>query len=220
MSGAGRSPSFPFPPASLSRRRELVIIIARAPRRGTVKTRLARVLGEGAALRLYRALLSGLIRRLARDPRLLPLLALTPDHARDRLPLALPRLAQGQGDLGARMTRLIRRFPRRQVHLVGADIPDLAPPHIHAARKALRAGAEIVIGPALDGGFWLAGFGPRRRPPRPFAGVPWSHPETLSRLLARLAPYRVALLAPLRDLDEPEDLIAWRDARGRGGGAA
>lgn len=207
----------PLPP----RRAELVLIVARAPRRGRVKSRLARVIGEGPTLRLYRFLLFGLIRRLRRDPRLFPLLALTPDHARDRLPLRLPRIGQGRGDLGARLHRLVRRFPSRRVYLVGADIPDLAPRHLHAARQALRGGAEIVIGPAPDGGFWLIGFAPRRRPPHPFRGVPWSRSDTLQHLLRRLVPYRVSLLAPLRDIDEAGDLAAWRRERAgsaRGGG--
>lgn len=198
-------------------RRPVAIVFARAPRLGTVKRRLARGIGAMAALRFYRRQLAATVRPLARDRRWRCVFAVTPDHARGwgRLVRGLgsPGLRpQGPGDLGARMARAMRPH-RPRVVLVGCDIPGLGPADIAAAFRALGR-ADAVFGPALDGGYWLVGMGPRR-PARPFARVRWSGPHALADTLANFRGRRVALLRPRRDIDTAEDLRAMEHSPAR-----
>ena len=192
----------------MSGRRGLLIVFARAPRLGAVKRRLAREAGDLAALRFHRAMLRSLARRLGRDRRWRTVLAVTPDRA--RFPSPLPRMPQGRGDLGERMTLALARDRRRAV-LVGSDIPGIGADDIAAAFRALGGRADAVFGPAEDGGYWLVGLGPRR-PAAPFRGVRWSGPHALADTLANCRGRRVALLRRLRDVDGAADLAAWRDA--------
>ncbi len=191
-------------------RRGLLVLFARAPRLGTVKRRLAREVGDAAALRFHRAMLASLARRLGRDRRWRTVLAVTPDRA--RFPAwRLPRVSQGRGDLGERMARALARDRRRAV-LVGSDIPGIRANDIAAAFRALDGRADAVFGPAEDGGYWLVGLGPRR-PRDPFRGVRWSGPHALADTVANCRGRRVALLRRLRDVDDAADLAAWRRAR-------
>src|ERR1700735_618405 len=87
------------------RMKDTVVVFARAARLGAVKRRLAREIGARAALRFHLATMTRLVRALAADRRFHTVLAITPDRARQRLPVKLPRIAQGDGDLGSRMQR-------------------------------------------------------------------------------------------------------------------
>jgi glycosyltransferase A (GT-A) superfamily protein (DUF2064 family) len=104
------------------------------------------------------------------------------------------------------MERALAPFPR--VILIGSDIPGLGPADIAAGFRALGR-ADAVFGPALDGGYWLVGFGPRR-PHKPFAQVRWSSRHALADTLANFRHHRVALLPPKRDVDSAEDLATLR----------
>ena len=188
-------------------RGDTLILFGRAPRLGTVKRRLAREIGEVAALRFHRAQLDCLARRLGRDRRWRTVLAVTPDRARARWPGGLPVLPQGRGDLGRRMGRALARH--RRALLVGCDIPGITAADIAAGFRALGR-ADAVFGPAEDGGYWLVGFGPRR-PRRPFAAVRWSTEHALEDTLSNCRGRRVALLRRLRDVDRAADLAALRE---------
>jgi rSAM/selenodomain-associated transferase 1 len=188
-------------------RGDTLIVFARAPRLGTVKRRLARGIGDMAALRFYRGQLRRLLRQVGRDRRWRTVLAVTPDRL--RWPTGLPMLPQGQGDLGRRMGRALARH--RRAVLVGCDIPELGREDIAAAFRALGR-AQAVFGPAEDGGYWLVGFGPRR-PPAPFAGVRWSTEHALADTLANCRGHRIALLRRLRDVDTAADLAVLRERR-------
>ncbi len=179
--------------------RDTAIVFARAPRLGAVKRRLARGIGDRAALRFHRAILFRLLRALAADRRFDTVLALTPDAARLRLPRRVARIGQGQGDLGQRMDRALRRFPRGRAAIVGSDIPAAGAGDLAAAFRALGC-ACAVFGPAEDGGYWLVGLGPRR-PAKPFVGVRWSTEHALADTLANFRGRRVAMLRPLSDVD-------------------
>lgn len=184
--------------------RDTVIVFARIPRLGTVKRRLARDIGDRAALRFYRWNLARLLRVLARDRRFRTVLATTPDHVRTRWPPHIPRVAQGRGDLGQRMHRACAAHGR--VAIVGTDIPSLGADDVAAAFKALGR-AQAVFGPSDDGGYWLVALSPRR-PARPFVGVRWSTGDALADTLANFAGRRVVLLRTLRDVDTGADLAA------------
>jgi rSAM/selenodomain-associated transferase 1 len=187
-------------------RRGRLIVFLKAPRFGAVKTRLARDIGALAAWRFYRRTCAATVRRLA-DPRWELVLAVTPDGA--RIGLSADRvMGQGRGDLGARMANVLA--PHAPAVLVGGDIPELRATHVAAAFQALAGGADLVFGPAADGGFWLVGT--RRRLPRGlFAGARWSTPHALSDVLANAPPQmKVALVETLRDVDDGAAYAAQR----------
>lgn len=185
-----------------------LIIMAKQPKAGAVKRRLAHGIGAVHAARFYRTALSRTVLRLAGDPRWRTVLAVSPDTALQEgcWPggSAVVRIPQGQGDLGARMQRLFDAMPPGPVVLVGSDIPAMTPTHIADAFRRLGC-ADAVFGPARDGGYWLVGF---RRSPRklaPFENVPWSTPEALAATCANLEGRKIALAATLSDVDTEED---------------
>ncbi len=195
-------------------RRPVVVVMARAPRLGAGKRRLAAAVGAGEALRFQHANAAALLHRLGGDSRWRLVLATTPDGAMP--PRRWPRVArtgQGGGDLGARMARLLARYAPAPVVVVGSDIAALRPADIAEALRRLR-GAELVFGPAEDGGYWLVGARGRPRGRRwaaMFAGVRWSGPHALADTLCNLPPgARVAWAARRWDVDTGADYRRWR----------
>jgi glycosyltransferase A (GT-A) superfamily protein (DUF2064 family) len=182
-----------------------LVLFVRAPRRGLGKRRLARDIGDGAALRFERAMLGLLVRRLGHDRRWNLRLAVTPDRTRRRArlwPRGLPITAQGGGDLGQRMRRALAACPPGPAVLVGTDIPALAAHHVADAFRLL-GGRDLVFGPASDGGFWLVGARRCPRLPPLFGPVRWSGPHALGDALSNL-PRRVSVgfAARLEDVDD------------------
>ena len=188
--------------------KDTVVVFARAPRLGAVKRRLARDIGDRAALWFHVATMTQLVRALAADRHFRTVLAVTPDHARFRLPARVARLAQGGGDLGVRMQRAFRRFRHGRVAIIGCDIPDAEPLDALDAFRALGK-AQAAFGPAADGGYWLVAMSPRR-PARPFTAVRWSTEFALADTLANFAGWRVAFLRTLHDVDTAAD---WHRSR-------
>ena len=193
-----------------------LIVMAKAPVAGRVKTRIAAELGVATAVRFARHSLASLLRRVGADGRWSTTLAVTPDiAAASRLwPRTVPRVSQGGGDLGARMQWLFDRAPPGPLVLIGTDIPGITPAHIAAAFRLLGR-HDAVFGPAADGGYWLVGL--RRRPCvlRPFRGVRWSTQHALADTLANLRSRSVAHLPTLADVDTPADLARCAAAFGR-----
>ncbi|MAG96195.1 MAG: TIGR04282 family arsenosugar biosynthesis glycosyltransferase [Alphaproteobacteria bacterium] len=185
-----------------------LVVFAKAPRLGAVKSRLARQVGAVAAWRFYRNSLAQTLRRLD-DRRWRTWLCLTPDTFAPGPLWSGDRLAQGGGDLGARMARPFVNLPPGPVVLVGCDIPALERRHVSTAFAALGR-HQAVFGPARDGGFWLVGL--RRRPALPrhrpglFTAVRWSGPQALADTLDGLRNQPVALLEILADVDNAVDL--------------
>ena len=190
-----------------------IVIFARAPLYGEVKTRLARSIGDAAALALYEAFLDdtctltqglGARRVLAvagdtNEPHLLRLVK------SQRLALE----EQGEGDLGARMARAIaRHVGGGPVVIIGSDAPSLPRAHLHQALDALMD-HDVVVGPSHDGGYYLVGA--RCEVPELFADVRWSTPEVLPTTLARLSGRSHALLPAWYDVDAAEDLERLRN---------
>ena len=195
--------------------RPRLVIFARVPRLGGVKRRLAREIGDLAALRFYWQTMNAVVGRLARDRRWDTFLAVTPGCA--RWPCGVPRLPQGGGDLGDRMTRVMRSLPSGPVVIVGTDIPDIGAAHVARAFRVL-GNHEAVFGPADDGGYWLVGL--RRRPfmPRLDGPIRWSTEHALADSVARLGPrVRAGMLESLIDVDTAADLKAWRALHRRPG---
>jgi hypothetical protein len=185
--------------------RRHLIVFARAPALGAGKRRLARDIGDLAALRFERLMLARLLRCLGRDRRWRLRLAVTPDRARFRprlWPRGAPIAGQGRGDLGERMRLALAAGPPGPAVLVGTDIPALAAPHIADAFRLL-GNRDLVFGPAADGGFWLVGARRSPRLPPLFGKVRWSSRYALEDALADLPPrISVGFAATLPDVDD------------------
>jgi len=182
-----------------------IVIFARWPEPGRVKTRLAATLGDEAAARIYRRLLVHTL-AVARDSGLPVELRVT-GAPRERFETEFgPGFAvsgQAEGDLGERLARV-----EPPALVIGSDLPALTSSLLREAADALAA-HEVVIGPARDGGYWLIGL--RRACPWLFTGMAWSTPRVLPETLARLEAHGMApaLLPQLADMDEPGDLVDW-----------
>jgi rSAM/selenodomain-associated transferase 1 len=174
-----------------------------------VKTRLAREVGDAAAVEAYRRVGAGVAAAVGaefdltvwHDP---------PDaerEMRDWLGDHEYRAQQG-GDLGERMSRAVAlHFDRgdRPVLAIGADAPGVGPAVVREAVRVLEE-ADVVLGPARDGGYYLIGL--NREAPHLFEGVPWGTPHVLQVTVALCVAghLTVGQLAPLRDLDTAADL--------------
>jgi rSAM/selenodomain-associated transferase 1 len=194
------------------------VIFARAPQRGAVKRRLAREIGAGPAYEFYARTNRDLVGRLGRDRRWRLILAVTPDRlaagarfwGRNRV-----RMAQGPGDLGRRLGRVIRSLVPGPVVIIGSDAPGVTTDHVDRAFRALAA-HEAVFGPAADGGYWLIGLA-RKRIADPslaaqlFKGVRWSTEHALADTRANLPPGAEA--PPLVTLEDVDDAASWRRFR-------
>lgn len=197
--------------------RPRLLLFVRAPRLGQGKRRLARELGDIAALRFERLMIARLLRRLGRDPRWTIRIAVTPDEA-SRYPGKWLRqievVAQGSGDLGMRMQRAITAAPPGPVVLIGSDIPGIEGRHIAAAFHLLGQ-HDLVFGPAADGGFWLIGARRRTRLPTLFGTVRWSSPHALGDALAGLPRrFKVGIVATLEDVDDADSFRRLAPQRG------
>jgi uncharacterized protein len=195
-----------------------LIVMAKCPRAGRVKRRLARSIGDGEATRFARVCLSHTLFKLGGDPRWRISLAISPDSEvmaglglSSALPGRIERLPQGRGDLGARMQRLFRRLPPGPAIIVGADIPELDATAVAKAFRRLGT-AHAVLGPSADGGYWLVGLLRSPRPLAPFAKVRWSSPHALADTLRNLSGSRVAIAATMRDVDDVDDYKRIRGA--------
>jgi rSAM/selenodomain-associated transferase 1 len=190
-----------------------LVVMAKRPELGRVKTRLARGLGAVAATRFYRQTTYDLIRRMSADQRWQTVLALSPErtvHEPGLWPRDVPRVGQGTGDLGDRMGRLMRDLPAGPVVIIGSDIPDISRAHIAAAFRALGSN-DAVIGPADDGGYWLIGLRRRARVPEIFDNVRWSGEHTRADTLWNVTRERLSLatLPVLDDIDTKDDFDRW-----------
>lgn len=188
-----------------------LVIFARTPAMGRVKSRLAHDIGIVGAWRFYIDCARATSRRLSDDRRWKTWIALTPDIDRHRpspfWPKGARRIGQGRGDLGERMGRVLERLPPGPALIVGTDVPAIERRHIWRAFGALGR-ADVVFGPAEDGGYWLIGA---RRTPRAragsgarlFTGVRWSSSHTLDDTIRAIgANTRMAFIDTLDDVDD------------------
>jgi len=201
---------------------DVLVVFARDPAPGRVKTRLARAIGDRTAAALYAALVADLRDRLAGAPFAVRWAVAEPDHgfaARFGLDPETT-FAQRGGDLGARLEDALRRmldagFARCAI--VGSDVPGLGRDVVEDAFAALAA-ADVVLGPAADGGYYLIAA---RAPHDVFRGIAWSTSTVLEATLARAVSLglRTARLEVLFDVDEEADLATLRALVERGGRA-
>ena len=192
----------------------MIIVFARAPVLGRVKTRLVPALGEWRTLLLHRRLLGHAL-RTARASGCGPVeLYATGRHS--LLRRRALRLQRG-ADLGERMhdafTRGLRRH--RRVVLIGTDSPALAARDLRRADRLLRGGHDAVIAPAEDGGYALIGL--HRTSRALFEGIAWGGPQVYAETRRRLdcLGWRWRALRPVPDIDRPADLAQLRWLRFR-----
>jgi rSAM/selenodomain-associated transferase 1 len=191
-----------------------LLVFARAPRPGRVKTRLIPALGDGGAARLYRHLLLNTLAEAMKVPETLVELwchADDGDPAGECAELAarfgMTAQRQRGADLGGRMHHALAgalKTARRAV-LIGSDCPEINSRYLACAFAALE-GHEAVLGPAADGGYVLIGL--RKVHPRIFVDMPWGTDRVLDLTRARLGrlDWRWSELPTLRDLDRAGDL--------------
>lgn len=174
--------------------RTRVLVFAREPRAGRVKTRLIPLLGEAGAARLH----ARLVRRALATARAARL---------GRVQLWTTRRQRG-ADLGARMLHAFRQGLRRaeRVILIGADCPALRARNLRRAARWLAGGADAVFAPAEDGGYALIAL--RRVSPRLFDEIAWGGAQVMAQTRARLAllGWRWRELPEVWDVDRPEDV--------------
>lgn len=189
-----------------------LFIFTKPNRMGVSKTRLAREIGFAEAQRIN-AMSTARVMRNAADPRWQTALMVAPDSALEtRQPLwpnTLARISQGEGDLGARMSRAFDLAPLGNVLMIGTDMPDLSRALIGQAIRLLRS-RDAVFGPADDGGFWLFGQKKRSRSKPPFQNVRWSSPHALADVVRNLGPARIGYLPEMIDFDDADALRTWR----------
>ena len=192
-------------------------IFVKTPGHSPLKTRLAQAIGRDAAEAFHRhaaaAVADVVIRAQASMPGLVAYWAVAEPDALDA-PIwrDLPRIAQGDGDLGARMRTVCETLRERHgcAVLIGADAPQLRADDVLAACTTLDS-HDHAIGPSEDGGFWL--FGTRIAvPEHAWSETPWSQSDTALRFLDALGDSSVATLRRLCDVDTVDDLAARAEA--------
>ena len=198
-------------------REPALLVFAKDPAPGTVKTRLAAAIGEQRAARVYTDLTATTLghAHAACRARIVSRIELwgAPDCDSPYLRgiaggFGASRHRQAEGDLGARMGHAIADALTRAtaVILIGTDCPLLDPVRIALACAALED-HDAVLGPAEDGGYVLVGT----RRPLPFDDVRWSSSHAFADTVAGFerAHIRFAELPVLWDVDEPADLMRW-----------
>jgi len=184
----------PILPTLRADTRTKVIVFARAPRAGRVKTRLIPLLGEQGAARLHARLLRRAL-RTARGARL------------GAVELWTAERQQRGADLGERMMHAFAHSLRRaaRVILIGSDCPVLRPRDLRQAARWLAGGADAVFAPAQDGGYALIAL--RRVSPRLFQGMAWGGAQVMTQTRERLLAlgWRWRELPVVWDVDRPED---------------
>jgi rSAM/selenodomain-associated transferase 1 len=192
--------------------RAAIAIFARAPVAGATKTRLIPALGAEGAACLHAQLLRQAVTTACASGLGPVTLWCAPDcdHAFFRtlaedFPIALA--SQAAGDLGERMLRAFEHHGASgPMLLIGTDCPALTTQTLHDAAVALAPNQDAVFVPAEDGGYVLVGL---HRPERClFENLPWGGSEVMAQTRVRLraSGLRWRELAPLWDVDRPEDL--------------
>ncbi len=184
-----------------------IAVFARAPRAGRAKTRLIPALGREGAAELYRAFLIDTLRTVQREQQFSVTVwaASAQDAAELESELGTATRIQADGDLGMRMEAALTAGLERSdcALVVGSDCPTLPSRLLREAVWAL-AEADVVLGPSIDGGYYLIGVRGEAFPLGP--DVRWSTRHALADTLRFAKGRRVAQLRPWYDVDTPEDL--------------
>lgn len=197
-----------------------LIVFAREPLPGTVKTRLAAAVGDEAAAELYDTMLRDVLKTTRQLKGVETMVFWACEE------VALSRLAekyrccsrrQSQGDLGQRMQAAFEEMFASGCELcciIGSDAPDLPLSYVEGAYRLLEARqTDAVFGPCRDGGYYLLGL--RQVWPQLFAAISWSSASVLEQSLAAAhnSGVTTALLPEWQDIDTLEDLHAFQERK-------
>jgi uncharacterized protein len=200
------------------------VIFAKAPIPGQVKTRLCPPLTPDEAATLHGSFVLDMLERtkLATTTLKLPCdryLACAPSSTHVFFKIMEERhgvkvIDQVGDDLGARMNQVCESMFARgysRVVMIGTDVPTIPLNHFGQAQDQLEH-HDLVLGPALDGGYYLIGL--KRKSPELFMGIPWSTSQVLKLTQDKAATIglKTALLEPWRDVDTLSDLQALIEA--------
>lgn len=202
-----------------------VIVFAKAPEAGRVKTRLAAEIGDTEALRIYRDMAERqwrwLLAARATDGFKLGV-SFAPAEAepvlRAWLAGADSYLPQRDGNLGDRIASACTWAldqEARSVTVVGSDCPGFSHQHLQMGFAGIQ-NHPYSLGPALDGGFYALTLTPQAMPLlERLPGIPWSSPQTGASLIREAVSLDLVgmLLPELRDLDTLEDLLFYQQDR-------
>jgi rSAM/selenodomain-associated transferase 1 len=194
-----------------------IIIFARTPEYGRVKTRLAAGIGKDAALAVYRQLLEHTV-RMAADSQLAPIeLHIDGDMTHPFVQAMATQtgaklVAQQGDDLGERMYRALDRAlqERSTALVIGADCPAMDATYLECALQRLAGGAEVVVGPSEDGGYVL--IGTTRADERVFRHISWGCDSVMQQTRGALTGAEITFseLGVLWDIDHPQDFSRWQ----------
>ena len=184
-----------------------LIVMCKAPIAGRVKTRLTPIFSVEEAATIHKAMATTVIERAARLFSNVTIAADDVSHPFFK-PFGLPVVEQGEGDLGARMNRLmLKTFDdgAEATMFLGTDSPHMGESRLQAAVEAL-SGSNVVLGPVEDGGYDLIAMsGPYHQL---FDGIAWGSEQVLKQTIQQAENFNVsvALLDESFDLDTPESL--------------
>jgi uncharacterized protein len=198
----------PWPPSFAN----ALLVMAKRPASGQTKTRLTPPLSPVQATALYECFLRDTLDLIRRVPDAQPVIAFLPEDARSYFAALAPDfelLRQEGADLGARLDNALSYYLARgyqRVAIMNSDGPTLPVSSLAAAFEELGNGADVVLGPADDGGYYLIGL--KRPAPRLLREVRMSTPTVLADTLALAAEegVRVALLPVWYDVDDVASL--------------
>lgn len=196
------------------RQTKAIILFARDPVAGKVKTRLAPFLGEDLILELYTRFLNDSVEKICKVSDVDRFIGVTPSDSTGyfaRMSMNLksaPKVFLQEGaDLGEKMFNAFQaRFDEGYEHVViiGSDSPSLPVDYLE---RALNSGKDLVIGPSTDGGYYLIGM--TKNPVDVFSdGIDWGSEKVLAQTLERVlkSGASLELLPPWYDVDREEDL--------------
>lgn len=195
----------------------LLVVVAKEPVPGRVKTRLSPALSAVESAALYQCMLEDRIREISGLDGIDLAIAFTPANAGAAfIPLVRPGFSlfpQRGKDLGERLHNIfVDTFAAgyKAVAIVDSDTPDLPGAMMRESLVILLAqGSEVVLGPCHDGGYYLVGM--CKPNPELFESIPWSTANVLETTLEKSVGIglKTELLPPWNDLDAIEDLVAY-----------
>jgi len=187
-------------------------VFTKVPIAGLAKTRLAPALTLEGAAALYRGFLLDTVDLASRVSRCEVIIVYTPQEAsqvlREIVKKPVELMPQSSGDLGNRMSSAFKELFARGYEsavVIGADLPTLPVSHLRAAFAALER-RPVVLGPSLDGGYYLIGL--RAPQPELFEGIAWSTNQVLGQTIDRINQLGLGVegLEPWYDVDTVDDL--------------
>jgi len=194
--------------------KNLLIIFIKYPALGEVKTRLAKSIGKPQAKIIYEHLVSDLLEN-------------TDDNHFERVLFVDPKYKisdyqnffgkfdyryQAGEDLGERMDKAFEYsfgLGYQNIILIGSDIPLLDSTYIKSCFNKLEQ-EEAIVGPTIDGGYYLIGFSKSSYTPKIFYNISWSEPTVYNETITRLKDLNVSIAKTWFDIDLQKDLLRYQ----------